>query len=191
MNIAVLSAGPSLSRYWQESKGLAYDCVIAVNTAAWDHACDWVVFADTHVWQGCVSRARLPRIGVVTHPNFRTTERNTVAYGFQACWLSLRDTRCRFAADLPEGRDHNSCPWTFPNALAFAHLFPADKIDVYGFDAAVDAPCIGNLAHPGSHDAERWRSELPWVKHCWSDKVTLYSELAPAAADYLGLGVKV
>ena len=173
MKVAVLSCGPSLTKYWQRERSESYGSVVAVNTAAWKFHCDWLVASYRHIFE---SAALLrPRLGCVTNSAM------PIQAGFERRQLPLQadgtiHSAWMQAAMQREGMD--TCAWTFPNALAFARgIADGGEIDVYGFDAVPGVDVAGQ--GKDAHNNKRWRRELPWIREVWSNDVVVRSDLDP------------
>ena len=177
--IAVLCPGPSLPRFWGEQKKLGWDAVVAVNRAGWIYDCDWLVYADRPIGDAIRSGdADPPRVGYVTHP--RTVLPSPAA----RARMPLRQTKCRYGELLPRGEDVLTCCYTFPHALAIAWGLAADgEVHVYGFDCSSSRDVVLGDGH---HGADRWRSELPWVKHAWPARAQVHSDLPGSVRAWLG-----
>jgi hypothetical protein len=169
---------------WGTARHEAWALVIAVNSAGWIYDCDWLVFADHGIGDPIRrGEADPPRIGYVTHP--RTVLPSPLRRG----QLPLRNVRCRYAELLPRGEDPCSCCYSYPNALAFAlsvmlDVMPATvEVHVYGFDCN-PAP-HGVALEGGNHKIDRWISELPWIKHCWTERTQAHSDLPEVVRAWL------
>jgi hypothetical protein len=163
--VACLACGPSLPFCWGQVKGERWDAVVAVNTAGWLYACDWLAFADPPIAAPILAgECDAPRAGYLTHP--RTP---LPSPGARAAFpLKQPGVICRYAEFLPHGEDPLCCAYTFPNALAFscglAALLPGE-VHVYGMDFAAQQGDVCGVG--GDHKLGRWLSELPWIKHAW------------------------
>lgn len=175
MNVAVLSCGPSLAKYWNPgtAEALRIKSIVAVNTAAWKFHCDWLVASDRHIFE---SAALLrPRLGCVTNTAM------PIPIGLARRQLPLQvdgvnHSNWMQAAMKREGMD--TCAWTFPNAIAFAReIALGGELHIYGFDAipGVDVAGIGK----DNHNNKRWRREFPWIREVWRSDIVLHSDLDP------------
>jgi hypothetical protein len=177
MNIAVLSCGPSLPRFWSEERTKDYGSVIAINTAGWKFSCDWLCGSDLPVFEPIVAGTiPAPRIGCLTNvamPIPIQLQRELLPIYH----LNLRNLTPRMQA-IAEAEGMSECAWTFPNALHFARsMAQGGEIHVYGFDAVPGADVAGQGVH--NHNNKRWRRELPWIQEEWGYDVWNYSDLSP------------
>jgi hypothetical protein len=181
--VALLCPGPSLIERWRDAYFEDYYAVIAVNSAAHLYRCHWLAAVDGHVIQPIIEgKFEWPKVGALTNPGQGK---------------KFRDIGCSVIRPDPnqgKGTEHalhffypeKHCGYTFPNALWFALQFPG-QIEIFGFDAALNQPCVGNM--PGGRKADRWRKELVWVKAFWqADRISVNSELDPSILDWLNDG---
>jgi len=181
--IAVLACGPSLKQGWHDNKAKEFDAVVAVNTAAWRYGCDWLVFSDTHVERGLT---KLPRIGVVTNSRAEITRNNAI----RPLPIGESNTSKLTPAmrAIAEAQGMGQCGFTLPNALRFAaEEWPGCDVTLFGFDCS-ELPCVGGMNAPGSHDADRWARELPWVRECFrigTVRLDDSCQASPMIRDYL------
>lgn len=155
MRVAVLSAGPSLTRTW---RGGAYDATLAINFALAAADADWLVSGDASHMVGDLGDRR-PRLGIWTMGDDHGRVHDL--------WPGVALHRF----DLLPGitRLPRTWSWSSQAALAVAWHLGAREIDVYGVDMT-DAPDAGGR-HPGYRCAERWARESADL----ADSITLLS----------------
>lgn len=149
MRIALLSAGPSLLRTFNDS--LSFDVRIGVNRAAEHFACDWWSVGD---WQAVVGDAMEP-LRPIGQPHIFTLDdsANTISklrpeltpHG----WKQL----CG-AYGGPEGWS----TWSASAGAMLAYHLRAKTLDVYGVDMAGHQDVSGFV---GGRGDERWNRERP------------------------------
>lgn len=180
MRIALLCPGPSLPEFWEswcmDNRDRPQpDIVVAVNTAGWRYAHDWLCFADRPIFDGLhVS----PRLGYVTHAAMR----KYLAPGLNWDPLPLRldaGVTCKYP--LPPEKPTDACAFTFPNALEWSRRALQASghtnvcLDLFGFDCSPNPlDCAGR---EGQHGLPRWKWELPWIKHAWFPGIKVHSRL--------------
>lgn len=162
MKIAVLACGPSLVKHYDTRE--AFDLVIAVNSAGWLYACDWLAFSDRHIIDPVASGDYgWPRKGLLTNTGWQTA-----AKLLRLEWrpLPIYDYRLKNLTPAMAGlcidQGMTECGFTFPNALFFAGTFKPRELNVFGFDCAMTVEDVAGVK--GSHNRKRWCSELPWIR---------------------------
>lgn len=164
MKVAVLACGPSLLKHFNAREH--FDLVIAVNTAGWLYACDWLAFSDKHIIDPVIAGEHpKPRVGLLTNSGWFTS---ASAMGLQWQTLPLYDYRLKNLTPEMAGlcieQGMTECGYTFPNALFFAKQ-NATEVHVFGFDCAMTVEDVAGVK--GHHTRKRWLCELPWVKAVW------------------------
>ena len=174
MKVAVLACGPSLVKHYDTRE--AFDLVIAVNSAGWLYACDWMAFTDKHILAGDHVR---PRAGYLTNKGWRT---KVEALGLRWEPLPIYDYRLKnltpAMAELCIGQGMTECGFTFPNALFFAGKHGATDLHVFGFDCSMTEEDVAGVK--GYHTRKRWATELPWIREVLKpiERVTLRCDAA-------------
>ncbi len=190
MRIALLCPGPSLPEFWESWSEAHWDnppnLVVAVNTAGWLFSCDWLccadmpIITDLHDFSPNIKKTYLePRIGYITHPLM------DLPAGEKRELLPLRyivgegSNTCKYP--LPPEKPTDACAFTFPNALQWcqnrlnAAGVGQHTLDLFGFDCSPSPlDCAGR---EGQHHLERWRWEMPWIKHAWFPGIKVHSRL--------------
>lgn len=184
MKVAVLACGPSLVRHYTQRE--AFDLVIAVNTAGWLYAHDWLAFSDKHiVVEVKQHETHWPRVGLLTNKAWKS-----VADQMGRQWVPLPLYHRQLGHLTPdmlavcaEGAV-TECAYTFPNALWFARQRGATDVHVYGFDCDPRPEDVAGVK--GYHTRKRWLTELPWIRACWdAASFVPHCEAAPAVLDYV------
>jgi hypothetical protein len=186
MKIAVLACGPSLVRHFDTRE--RFDLVIAVNTAGWLYACDWLAFSDKHIIDPVLAGDyEKPRAGLLSNKGWRDYAE---AIGLRWEPLPLYDWRLKNLTpemcDLCIGQGMTECGFTFPNALHFAGLHGCmfgDQVHVFGFDCAMIEGDVAGVK--GYHNRKRWLSELPWIREVWNPKWLARCEAHPLVIEYV------
>jgi hypothetical protein len=186
MNIAVLACGPSLKQHYHAS--MAFDLVVAVNTAGWLFPCDWLAFSDRHIIEPVTSGTyALPRRGLLSNKGWRTTAQ---AHGLEWEPLPIYDYRLKNLTPemcgLAIQQGMTECGFTFPNALFFASRLAdqaGDRVHVFGFDCAMQEGDVAGVK--GYHTRKRWLTELPWIKACWLDNFIPHCAAHPTILRWL------
>jgi hypothetical protein len=159
--IAILSAGPSLTRTWRERHRASFAMTIAVNRALKVVDADWLVAGDACVF-ACLGDRR-PRDGFVT---FRDAIIDPIAWPHRRDWtlrhfgfLNRRDWQeliPLFArSEAPNAPD--PMQWSIQAAITLAVRHLADVIEIFGHDATTAPDVSGD---PGEdRTRERWARE--------------------------------
>lgn len=176
MKIAVLACGPSLVKHFNTRE--RFDLVIAVNTAGWLYACDWLAFSDRHIIDPVAAQEYdWPRRGLLTNTGWQSAAK---ALGLEWRPLPIYDYRLKNLTPAMAGlcieQGMTECGFTFPNALFFAGTFKPRELHVFGFDCAMTEADVAGVK--GSHNRKRWTSELPWIREVLKpiERVTLRCE---------------
>lgn len=163
MKIAVLACGPSLVRHFNPQRE-RFDLVIAVNSAGWLYACDWLAFSDRHIIHPILDgNYDKPRVGLLTNTGWKA---DAIDAGLEWRPLPLYDYRLGNLTPAMAGlcieAGMTECGFTFPNALFFAGTFNPREVHVFGFDCAMTVEDVAGVK--GYHTRKRWLTELPWIK---------------------------
>lgn len=175
--IAVLLPGPSLPEMWREAMFAFYECVIAVNDAAWLYQSHWIVGSDRHILQPVLDgEKRRPLIGALTNgawgPRFE-------AVGLR--WVKP-DT---FKKGGPLGKEHTSYSMVAAVHQALAWAGPQGHVDLYGYDAA-QAPSITGIDKHYSHKNARWRGEADKLRRIWdASRIRVYGRASAGVLAYV------
>lgn len=161
---AILCSGPSLHRYWTPAQEAKHDLVVAVNTAAWHCAHDWMVAIDEHSLQPLLEDRIRPRIGVGTSGKYRSR-------------LLKRGLQYYPLFQIP------GCNKSFPNALMMVLAFRVSQVHVFGFDATGGPDVAGTTA--SDHSTRRWHRELQLLRPLWNNRIFLHSDLPEIHRRYL------
>tara|TARA_R110002074_G_scaffold14418_3_gene49785 strand:+ start:789 stop:1334 length:546 start_codon:yes stop_codon:yes gene_type:complete len=164
MSIALLTAGASLARDWNESKFEEYDLVYAVNRAAVMFRHHYNCFCDEEM------SALYEKDGTKTFTGSISTnvwDQDFSLYGKHPRWLSTKSIQ------EPET---TRCRYTFPCALREVSLqsFCGDLVDIYGLDCGGTGVGNGTIEYPSL----RWRLELPWVAYAMPKNIrNIYGDI--------------
>lgn len=156
MQVALLSAGPSLLRTFEDS--FEFDVRIGVNRAAEKFRCDWWAVGD---WQAIVGHgmAALQPLG---DPQVFTLDTSIES-------MDLRSLRvAKPLAGFKSTCGYLNPPirwatWSATAGVVLARHIGATSLDVFGVDMS-NTPDVCNK--PGRHGPDRWQRERPVWEAC-------------------------
>lgn len=168
MNVALLSAGPSLSSSYGPADQAAFDIRIGVNTAVTLFPCDWWVCADTHRFVQIVNgeegdrkpigKPRLAMIDGQIH-NAQAMHADLINQWQVTGWDQVfRES----------GADKSRANNSGPAGLVLAKWLGATSIDCFGVDMvgntdAVGRPCKYRVDGRWIKEREDWQAFVKWL----------------------------
>lgn len=153
--IAVLSAGPSLLKSYRPSDD--YDCVIAINFAAFLFESDWFAFWDSFILN---HRVTAPSVGkVVSYIKPRQG------------YITPREYEAGVEHLLMPTMSLPRSSYTLPNTLKVAqHLCELKgEIHLYGMDLDGTSDCLG-VPQLHTRDEARWQKEREQLAIIFQDE---------------------
>jgi hypothetical protein len=149
LRVALLSAGPSLLRTFNDS--LSFDHRIGVNRAAERFPCDWWSVGD---WQAIVGEG-MEALHPIGEPRIFTMDDSANTVSKLRPELTLHGWK-HLCSDFnaPDGWS----TWSSTAAVMLARYLNATTLDVYGVDMAGHADVSGRV---GGRSDDRWNRERP------------------------------
>lgn len=157
VKVALIVPGHSLPTLYTDALGACFDYVVAVNSAAYLYACDYMVATDRKfIDEICAKRRPTPRQAMVTYPAYR--ERLAKA------GIGYREV------PLATGKNGEKLKgFNFPRAILFSLMLAglSGGIEIFGCDFSDDVYDAGG--EKGEHYRERWLWEAQVLRSTWNN----------------------
>lgn len=147
--VAILSGGASLNQTWNKDKDSEYDCVIAINRAAFVYECDYWVAGDYPI----VNNNKHLVLGKPTLVTRHKTERKLVNFPLRVINWDY------FLHKYKPPIQH--IVYTITGALIFARSCNPEIIDIYGNDQKLNGEYCDGTRNNHCTRQERWDKEIP------------------------------
>lgn len=160
--VAILSAGPSLTKTWPLADRSKYSCVVAVNHAACTYSHDWTCFGDFIMLRERPGIPAMipPRIGYcIPKPVHQRVKEGVFDTRHISYSSLLCERQCFLWGDLRSWNVFVSYSSVAAIGFSLFKLKP-DAIDVYGHDMSSQSGHMTEVVYP----SKRWQREGEEIK---------------------------